>query len=59
MSLPTIENSFATHTTKTIRGIDHPNYPVIRVVLEILSAPEGYLWVRHFISSKDGNLKCF
>ena len=59
MSLPTIESSYATHTTKSILGFDHPEYPVIRVVLEILNAAEGYLWVRHFFSSKDGNLKYF
>jgi hypothetical protein len=44
MSLPTIENSFVTHTTKAIQGFDHAEYPVIRIALEILNAVEGYLW---------------
>ena len=55
MSLPTIESSFVTHTTKSIRGFDHSEYPVIRVALEVLDATEGYLWVRHFISSMEGD----
>jgi Zn-dependent M16 (insulinase) family peptidase len=59
MSLPTMESSSVFHTTKSIQGFDHPEYPVIRVALEVLDAKEGYLWVRHFISSKDSNLKCF
>jgi Zn-dependent M16 (insulinase) family peptidase len=46
MSLPTIESSFVTHTTKGIQGFDHPDYPVIRVTLEVLNATESYLWVR-------------
>ncbi len=45
MSLPTIETSFAIHTTKGIQGFDHVEYPVIRLALEILNAMEGYLWV--------------
>ena len=45
MSLPTIENSFAYHTTKGIQGFDHAEYPVVRLALEILNAREGYLWV--------------
>jgi hypothetical protein len=44
MSLPTIESSFVTHTTKGIQGFDHAEYPVIRLALEILNATEGYLW---------------
>ena len=58
MSLPTIESSFVHHTTKGIQGFDHPEYPAIRVALEILNATEGYLWVQPFVFSKDGNLKC-
>ena len=50
MSLPTIENSFVMHTTKSIRGFDHSEYPVIRVALEALNADEGYIWVRNFLS---------
>ena len=59
MSLPTIESSFVTHTSKGIRGFDHSEYPAIRVALEVLNATEGYLWVRHFFFLKDSNLKCF
>ncbi|KAG5654101.1 hypothetical protein H0H81_007515 [Sphagnurus paluster] len=44
MSLPTIESSYVTHTTKGIRGFNHPEYPVIRVALEVLNATESYLW---------------
>jgi hypothetical protein len=59
MSLPTIESSFATHTSKGIQGFDHPKYPAMRVALEVFNATEGYLWVRHSVFSKDGYLKCF
>jgi hypothetical protein len=45
MSLATIESSFVTLTTKSIRGFNHSEYPVIRVALEALNALEGYLWV--------------
>ncbi len=45
MSLPTIESSYATHTTKGISGFDNPEYPAIRVALEVLNATESYLWV--------------
>jgi len=44
MSLPTIESSFATHTTKGILGFDHPEYPAVRVALEVLNATENYFW---------------
>ena len=58
MSLPTIESSFVNHTSKCIQGFDHPEYPAIRVALEVFNATEGYLWVRHFVFSKDSNSKC-
>lgn len=45
MSLPTIESSFVMHTTKGIQGFDHPEYPAVRVALEVLNATESYLWV--------------
>jgi Zn-dependent M16 (insulinase) family peptidase len=45
MSLSTIESSFATHTTNGIRGFEHPEYPAVRVALEVLNATESYLWV--------------
>jgi Zn-dependent M16 (insulinase) family peptidase len=44
MSLPTIESSFVTHTTKGIAGFNHPEYPVLRVAVEVLNATESYLW---------------
>ncbi|KAF9473122.1 hypothetical protein BDN70DRAFT_886165 [Pholiota conissans] len=44
MSLPTIESSYATHTAKGIEGFDHPEYPAVRVALEVLNATESYLW---------------
>ncbi|KAF9015263.1 Metalloenzyme, LuxS/M16 peptidase-like protein [Cyathus striatus] len=44
MSLPTIESSFVTHSTNSICGFDHPEYPVVRVALEVLNATESYLW---------------
>ena len=59
MSLPTIESSFVSHTTKAIRGFDHCEYPAIRVTLELLNAAESYLWVGYPVSLKDGSLKWF
>lgn len=44
LSLPTIESSFVTHSTKGIQGFDNPAYPSIRVALEVLNATESYLW---------------
>ncbi|KAF5377430.1 hypothetical protein D9615_005325 [Tricholomella constricta] len=44
MSLPTIESSYVTHTAKGIQGFDHPEYPAVRVALEVLNATESYLW---------------
>ncbi|KAF8622884.1 hypothetical protein AX15_006649 [Amanita polypyramis BW_CC] len=44
MSLPTIESSFVSHITKGIMGFQHPDYPVLRVALEVLNATESYLW---------------
>lgn len=45
MSLPTIESSFVTHSSKGIQGYDNPDYPPIRVALEVLNATESFLWV--------------
>ena len=47
MSLPTIESSFVMHTTKGIQGFDNPEYPAVRLALEVLNATESYLWVSH------------
>ena len=58
MSLPTTESSFVIHTTKSIQGFEHPEWPAVRVALEVLNAAEGYLWVRCFIYSDGGSLNC-
>ncbi|KAG6845767.1 hypothetical protein H0H87_003821 [Tephrocybe sp. NHM501043] len=44
MTLPTIESSYVTHTARGIQGFDHPEYAVVRVTSEVLSATESYLW---------------
>lgn len=44
ISLPTIESSFVSHTTRGIQGFDHPEFPALRVALEVLNATESYLW---------------
>ncbi|KIJ21665.1 hypothetical protein PAXINDRAFT_63491 [Paxillus involutus ATCC 200175] len=44
VSLPTIESSYVNHTTKGIQGFDHPEFPALRVTLEVLNAAESYLW---------------
>ncbi len=46
MSLPTIESSYVTHSAKCLKGFQQPEYPAIRVALEVLNATESYLWVR-------------
>ncbi len=45
VSLPTIESAFVTHTAKGIQGWSHPEFPVLRVAVEVLNATESYLWV--------------
>ncbi|KAL4071016.1 Metalloenzyme, LuxS/M16 peptidase-like protein [Scleroderma citrinum] len=44
VSLPTIESSYVSHTSKGIQGFDHPEFPALRVTLEVLSGTESYLW---------------
>ncbi|KAJ8521451.1 hypothetical protein ONZ45_g1850 [Pleurotus djamor] len=44
MSLPTIQSSYVMHTTKGLLGFDHPEYPAVRVAMEVLNATEGFLW---------------
>ncbi|TBU62037.1 Metalloenzyme, LuxS/M16 peptidase-like protein [Dichomitus squalens] len=44
VSLPTIESAFATHTAKAVQGWSHPEYPAMRVAIEVLNATESYLW---------------
>ena len=45
VALPTIESSFTNHISKGIQGFKHPEFPALRVALEVLNASEGYLWV--------------
>lgn len=59
MSLPTIESSYVTHTTKGIQGFDHQDYPVLRVALEVLNATESFLWVNlMFVALSQNSLIC-
>ncbi|KAG9077921.1 hypothetical protein FS749_010151 [Ceratobasidium sp. UAMH 11750] len=44
VSLPTIESSYATHTSKSIIGFDHPEYPALRLACEVLDGTESFLW---------------
>ncbi|KAJ8494623.1 hypothetical protein ONZ51_g2236 [Trametes cubensis] len=44
VSLPTIESAFVTHTAKGVQGWAHPEYPAMRVAVEVLNATESYLW---------------
>ncbi|QRV76246.1 Zinc metalloprotease [Ceratobasidium sp. AG-Ba] len=44
VSLPTIESSYAIHTSKSIIGFDHPEYPALRVACEVLDGTESFLW---------------
>jgi hypothetical protein len=47
MELPTIESSYVMHSTTAISGFYRPEYPAIRVTMEVLNATESYLWVGH------------
>ncbi|KAG9104560.1 hypothetical protein FRC06_001340 [Ceratobasidium sp. 370] len=44
VSLPTIESSYAIHTSKGIIGFDHPEYPALRLACEVLDGTESFLW---------------
>ncbi|KAI0051676.1 hypothetical protein FA95DRAFT_1586997 [Auriscalpium vulgare] len=44
VTLPTIESSYVSYTAKGIQGFNHPDYPSLRVTMEVLSATESYLW---------------
>ncbi|EJD03900.1 uncharacterized protein FOMMEDRAFT_19228 [Fomitiporia mediterranea MF3/22] len=44
VSLPTIESSFATHTAKGIKGFENPEFPTLRLALEVLNGTESFLW---------------
>jgi hypothetical protein len=58
MGLPTIESSYVCHTTRSIRGFGHPEYPALRVALEVLNATESYLWVRLANQATDTHALC-
>ena len=45
ISLPTIESSFTQHTAKGITGFGNPEFPALRLALEVLNATESFLWV--------------
>ncbi|KAF8216136.1 Metalloenzyme, LuxS/M16 peptidase-like protein [Mycena galopus ATCC 62051] len=44
MGLPTVESSYVTHSTKAIKGFNHPEYAAFRIAMEVLNATESYLW---------------
>jgi Zn-dependent M16 (insulinase) family peptidase len=44
MTLPSIETAYAIHSTSTIQGFDHPDFPALRVAMEVLNYTEGFLW---------------
>lgn len=45
LSLPTIESSYAIHTTKSISGWDHPDGATLKLACEVLDGTESFLWV--------------
>jgi hypothetical protein len=45
VSLPTIESSFAIHSSSALVGFEHPHYPALRIALEVLDGTESFLWV--------------
>lgn len=45
MTLPTIESSFAVHAASAFIGFEHPDYPALRIALEVLDGTESFLWV--------------
>ena len=58
MGLPTTESSYVVHATKSIQGFKHPDFPVLRVAIEVLNATEGYLWVSHLLFYRVHTLHC-
>ncbi|CAE6520523.1 unnamed protein product [Rhizoctonia solani] len=44
VSMPTIESSYALHTTQAVVGSDHPDYPALRLACEVLDGIESFLW---------------
>jgi hypothetical protein len=45
VALPSVESCFASHTAKGIQGYGHPEWPALRIAIELLNALESYLWV--------------
>jgi len=44
VTLPSIESSFALHTTKSFAGFDHKDQAALRVACEVLEATESYFY---------------
>jgi len=44
VSLASIESTYANHTTRSIQGFNDPEYPALRIALEVLNAAESFLW---------------
>ncbi|CUA75459.1 putative protein C3H1,02c [Schizosaccharomyces pombe 972h-] [Rhizoctonia solani] len=44
VSMPTIESSYALHTTQTGVGFDHADYPALCLACEVLDGIESFLW---------------
>lgn len=42
--MPTIESSYAIHTSQGVIGFDHPDYPALRLACEVLDGTESFLW---------------
>ncbi|CUA75460.1 putative protein C3H1,02c [Schizosaccharomyces pombe 972h-] [Rhizoctonia solani] len=44
VSMPTIESSYAMHTTQSGVGFNHVDYPALRLACEVLDGIESFLW---------------
>jgi hypothetical protein len=44
--MTSIESSYAAHTAKGIQGFDNPDWPALRVAIEVMNSLESYLWVK-------------
>ncbi|KAH7318836.1 Metalloenzyme, LuxS/M16 peptidase-like protein [Rhizoctonia solani] len=44
VTMPTIESSYAVHTTQGVVGFDHPDYPALRLACRVLDGLESFLW---------------
>jgi hypothetical protein len=45
ITMSSIESSYAAHTARGIQGFNHPDWPALRVAIEVLNSLESYLWV--------------